>query len=147
MGKDERLEAAMAQLAMTLGEVMPLDELRRRYEFRGDQPLALDEAMRLMDELQQMDQLERQLRRAQGQDDLERIDPFGRTLAYVRLGDELFNETLVRKGYAFVTTYPPNVRYVGRFRAAQREARLRMGRTRQQEQGQQQGSDPSATGV
>ena len=53
--------------------------------------------------------------------DLERIDPFGRTLAYVWLGDELFNETLVREGYAFVTTYPPNVRYVDRFRAAQRE--------------------------
>jgi micrococcal nuclease len=42
--------------------------------------------------------------------DLERIDPFGRTLAYVWLGDEQFNETLVREGYAFVTTYPPNVR-------------------------------------
>jgi micrococcal nuclease len=55
--------------------------------------------------------------------DLERIDPFGRTLAYLWLGDELFNETLVREGYAFVTTYPPNVRYVDRFRAAQREAR------------------------
>jgi micrococcal nuclease len=55
--------------------------------------------------------------------DLERIDPFGRTLAYVWLGDELFNETLVREGYAFVTTYPPNVRYLDRFRAAQREAR------------------------
>jgi len=55
--------------------------------------------------------------------DLERIDPFGRTLAYVWLGDELFNETLVREGYASVTTYPPNVRYVDRFRAAQREAR------------------------
>jgi micrococcal nuclease len=55
--------------------------------------------------------------------DVERIDPFGRTLAYVWLGDELFNETLVREGYAFVTTYPPNVRYVERLRAAQREAR------------------------
>jgi micrococcal nuclease len=55
--------------------------------------------------------------------DVERIDPYGRTLAYVWLGDELFNETLVRKGYAFVTTYPPNVRYVDRFRAAQRGAR------------------------
>ena len=55
--------------------------------------------------------------------DVERIDPYGRTLAYVWLGDELFNETLVREGYAFVTTYPPNVRYVDRFRAAQREAR------------------------
>ena len=55
--------------------------------------------------------------------DVERIDPYGRTLAYVWLGDELFNETLVRQGYAFVTTYPPNVRYLDRFRAAQREAR------------------------
>ncbi|MGA9159879.1 MAG: thermonuclease family protein [Actinomycetota bacterium] len=44
-------------------------------------------------------------------------------LAYVWLGNELFNETLIREGYAFVTTYPPNVRYVDRFRAALREAR------------------------
>jgi len=55
--------------------------------------------------------------------DRERIDPFGRTLAYVWLGEELFNETLVREGYAFVATFPPNVKYVDRFRAAQREAR------------------------
>lgn len=55
--------------------------------------------------------------------DVERIDPYERTLAYVWLGDELFNETLVREGYAFVTTFPPNVRYLERFRAAQREAR------------------------
>jgi endonuclease YncB( thermonuclease family) len=55
--------------------------------------------------------------------DVERIDPYGRTLAYVWLGGELYNETLVRAGYAFVTTYPPNVRHVDRFRAAQREAR------------------------
>lgn len=55
--------------------------------------------------------------------DVERIDRYGRTLAYVWLGRELFNETLVRQGYAFVTTYPPNVRYVERFTAAQREAR------------------------
>ena len=55
--------------------------------------------------------------------DVERIDPFDRTLAYVWLGDELVNETLVRQGYAFVTTFPPNVRYVDRFRAAQRDAR------------------------
>jgi micrococcal nuclease len=41
--------------------------------------------------------------------DVERIDPFGRTLAYVWLGDELFNETLLREGFALVTTFPPNV--------------------------------------
>jgi micrococcal nuclease len=55
--------------------------------------------------------------------DVEREDRYGRTLAYVWLGDELFNETLVRQGYALVTTFPPDVRYVDRFTAAQREAR------------------------
>lgn len=55
--------------------------------------------------------------------DIEQIDRFGRTLAYVWIGDELINETLVRQGYAVVTTFPPDVRYVDRFTAAQREAR------------------------
>jgi micrococcal nuclease len=55
--------------------------------------------------------------------DVERLDRFGRTLAYVWLGDELLNETLLRRGYALVTTFPPNVRYVERFRDAQRLAR------------------------
>jgi micrococcal nuclease len=55
--------------------------------------------------------------------DVERIDRYGRTLAYVWLGAELFNETLVARGFAQVTTYPPNVKYVDRFLAAQRDAR------------------------
>jgi micrococcal nuclease len=55
--------------------------------------------------------------------DVERLDRYGRTLAYVWRGPELFNETLVRLGYAFVATFPPNVRYVDRLRDAQREAR------------------------
>jgi micrococcal nuclease len=55
--------------------------------------------------------------------DVERTDRYGRTLAYVWLGDELFNETLVREGYALVTTFPPDVKYVERFVAAQRDAR------------------------
>jgi micrococcal nuclease len=67
-------------------------------------------------------------RRLEGRDvelefDVERLDRYGRTLAYVWLGGELFNETLVREGYALVTTFPPDVRYVDRFVAAQRAAR------------------------
>jgi micrococcal nuclease len=54
---------------------------------------------------------------------VEREDRFGRTLAYVWLGDALFNERLLRDGYATVSTFPPNVRYVERFLAAQRFAR------------------------
>lgn len=55
--------------------------------------------------------------------DVERLDRFGRTLAYVWLGDELVNERFVRDGFATVSTFPPNVRYVDRFLAAERAAR------------------------
>ena len=55
--------------------------------------------------------------------DVERLDRYGRTLAYVWLGDELFNEVLVARGFAQVSTYPPNVKYVDVFLKAQREAR------------------------
>ena len=55
--------------------------------------------------------------------DVERKDRYGRTLAYVWLRDGLFNEKLVKDGYATVATFPPNVTYVDRFLAAQRDAR------------------------
>jgi micrococcal nuclease len=55
--------------------------------------------------------------------DVERFDRYGRTLAYVWLGGRLFNETLVARGFAQVSTYPPNVQYVERFLRAQRVAR------------------------
>ena len=35
----------------------------------------------------------------------------------------MFYEVLLREGYAQVTTFPPNVKYVERFQEAQREAR------------------------
>ncbi|HEX5913112.1 MAG TPA: thermonuclease family protein [Rubrobacter sp.] len=55
--------------------------------------------------------------------DVERVDRYGRTLAYVWLDEQLFNETLLSRGFAQVSTFPPNVKYVDRFLAAQREAR------------------------
>lgn len=55
--------------------------------------------------------------------DEEKIDPYDRALAYVFKGDELFNETLVRQGYARVTTFEPNVKYEDRFLAAEEAAK------------------------
>src|SRR2546428_334066 len=69
--KDERLEAEMRELAANLGELMPIDEMSRRYDFRGDDDLSMREAMRLMDELQQMEALERQMRGVQDAGDME----------------------------------------------------------------------------
>jgi micrococcal nuclease len=55
--------------------------------------------------------------------DISETDSFGRLLRYVNVGGEMVNEVLVREGYAQVATYPPDVKYVDRFLAAQREAR------------------------
>lgn len=56
--------------------------------------------------------------------DEERIDPYGRTLAYVYLDDgRSVNELLVRRGHATVTIFEPNDRYEDRLRAAEAGAR------------------------
>jgi micrococcal nuclease len=55
--------------------------------------------------------------------DVERVDTFGRTLAYVWKGKRLFNEDMVRMGYATLATYPPNVAHVERLVEAERKAR------------------------
>ncbi len=54
--------------------------------------------------------------------DVSNRDRYGRLLRYIWIGDEMINETLVREGYAQVSTYPPDVAYVDRFVAAQRKA-------------------------
>jgi uncharacterized protein with von Willebrand factor type A (vWA) domain len=71
--RDERLEAAMSQLAMHLGDLVDLDELGQRYPFRGDEEVSLAEAMRLMDELGQLDRLEQDLRGLRRLEDLDQI--------------------------------------------------------------------------
>ena len=55
--------------------------------------------------------------------DVEREDQYGRLLAYVHLGGEMFNEVLVEEGLAQAYPYEPNTRYEGRFATAQEEAR------------------------
>ena len=56
--------------------------------------------------------------------DVERTDRFDRTLAYVWVDGTLFNEQIVREGYALVATFPPNVRYVERLTVAHHLARV-----------------------
>lgn len=55
--------------------------------------------------------------------DIELTDRYGRTLAYVWKDGRLFNQSLVARGFAMVSTYPPNDRYEPRFLAAQDRAR------------------------
>jgi micrococcal nuclease len=58
--------------------------------------------------------------------DVEERDRYGRLLAYVyRARDDLFvNAELVRRGYATVATFPPNVAHERDFRRLARRARM-----------------------
>jgi micrococcal nuclease len=55
--------------------------------------------------------------------DVQQRDRFNRLLAYVWIGDTLFNLQIVREGYAQVLTIPPNVKYAEVLLACQQEAR------------------------
>jgi micrococcal nuclease len=57
--------------------------------------------------------------------DVERLDQYDRTLAYIyRADDDLFvNAEMVRQGYALAYTVPPNVAHVDEFVELQGEAR------------------------
>jgi len=54
--------------------------------------------------------------------DVSETDQYGRLLRYVYVDALLVNEELLRLGMAQVATFPPDVKYVDRFLAVQREA-------------------------
>lgn len=56
--------------------------------------------------------------------DVQKTDRYGRVLAYVYLENRIFlNQYLVEKGYAVVSTFPPNVKFVEVFTKAEKLAR------------------------
>ena len=67
-------EADLADLAGNLEQLYPMRDLRNQYPFRGDEDLDLQGAMTLMDEMQGLDELERQVERTQYGGDLDDID-------------------------------------------------------------------------
>ncbi len=72
--QDPGLRNEMAMLAANLEELRPMDEMRRRYPFRGDESMNLEQAMQVMQDLQEMDRLERQVREAMDDADPSQID-------------------------------------------------------------------------
>jgi micrococcal nuclease len=55
--------------------------------------------------------------------DVQERDRYGRLLGYIWLDGLLFNDELLRMGYARVATFPPNVKYVETFKETERNAR------------------------
>jgi len=81
--QDDALRLELARLAGHMQNLMPPGELTERYPFFGDDPLSMQQAMGLMERLQQMDRLESQLERGSF-----RLDDVDRSLAEQVLGPE-----------------------------------------------------------
>jgi len=71
---DDRIRVDLMELAQNLEALSPMEQMRTRFPFRGDESLPLNEAMRMMSHLQQMEGLEDQFQEARRLDDLEAID-------------------------------------------------------------------------
>ena len=54
--------------------------------------------------------------------DISEVDKYNRLLRYIWIGDVFVNDYLVRQGYAYASTYPPDVKYTDQFIKAQEEA-------------------------
>ncbi len=71
---DDRIRVDLMELAGNLEAIAPMEQMRTRFPFRGGESLPLNEAMRMMGRLQQMEGLEDQFQEARRLDDLEAID-------------------------------------------------------------------------
>jgi uncharacterized protein with von Willebrand factor type A (vWA) domain len=71
---DDRIRVDMMELAQNLEAVAPTEGMRTRFNFRGNESLPFNEAMRMMSRLQQMEGLEDQFTEARRMDNLEAID-------------------------------------------------------------------------
>jgi uncharacterized protein with von Willebrand factor type A (vWA) domain len=73
--RDHELRDELTRVAESLQAIAPLRITRRDYPFSGDQTLSLEEGMRLMRRMHDLDQLEKSLRHGQETGELAGIDP------------------------------------------------------------------------
>lgn len=73
--RDEELQEELATMAEILESIAQYRRPPPGYEFSGQESITLEEALRLMRTLHDLDLLEREMRRAQDTGDLEPLDP------------------------------------------------------------------------
>ena len=69
------LQQEMAEFAGLMEQLLPMDDLRRQYPFLGDDSLTMEQAMEMMRQFQDLDQLEQALQQALRTGDLADVDP------------------------------------------------------------------------
>ncbi len=72
---DPGMQRPMAEFAALLEQLMPMDDLRRQYPFLGDDSLTMEQAMEMMRQFQDLDQLEQSLQQALRTGNLDDVDP------------------------------------------------------------------------
>jgi uncharacterized protein with von Willebrand factor type A (vWA) domain len=65
----------MQQFASLMEQLMPMDDMRRQYPFLGDDSLTMEQAMEMMANMQDLDQLEQQVQEAMRTGELDKLDP------------------------------------------------------------------------
>ena len=65
----------MAQFASLMEQLMPMDQMRQQYPFLGDDSLTMEQAMEMMRNMQDLDQLEQALQEAMRTGQLGDVDP------------------------------------------------------------------------
>jgi uncharacterized protein with von Willebrand factor type A (vWA) domain len=71
---DPELQQMLGELGQNLEYLSPMRDLRNQYPFRGEEEIDLQSAMRLMDQMQSIDEVERQLERTQYGGEIDDID-------------------------------------------------------------------------
>ena len=71
---DDRIRVDLLELAQNLEAAAPMEQRRTRFPFRGDEALPLNEAIRMMGRMQQMEDLEDQFQAARRLENIEAID-------------------------------------------------------------------------
>jgi len=71
---DEATRLEMQKMSAFMESLLPIDKLRKSYPFSGEESISYNEALRLMEMLQKMDNLDDQLREAQFSRSLDTIN-------------------------------------------------------------------------
>jgi uncharacterized protein with von Willebrand factor type A (vWA) domain len=71
---DPGLQQSLNELAQNLELLYPMRDLRNQYPFRGEEEIDLQSAMNLMEQMQSIDEVERQLERTQYGGEIDDID-------------------------------------------------------------------------
>ena len=71
---DSSMMQDLGELASIMYDMFPFDDLAQEYPFMGDESVTLDQAMRLMEQLQDMDRLNEQIDSVMRQGNIEDVD-------------------------------------------------------------------------